>query len=264
MITEIRKGTGFKMSEEDILFQKRLEELANKSYTNSQYIFTGFLSLAEQDFYHRIERDISYVPATFYGGTTDCERVMLRFGSEEMCGYAEEFPIKCIEILPVIEKFAETLGHRDYLGALMNLGIERSTLGDIIIIEKKAYLFCTEKMAAYILENLDQIRHTHVKCSIAKEIPPTTITKLEHKTCIVSSERADGIIAKIYNMSRSQAVELFRQKKIFVNERLNENNSSNLKKGDRVSVRGYGKFIYQGMDYETKKGKLSVAVDVKR
>ena len=119
-------------------------------------------------------------------------------------------------------------------------------------------------MAAYILENLDQIRHTHVKCSIAKEIPPTTITKLEHKTGIVSSERADGIIAKIYNMSRSQAVELFRQKKIFVNERLNENNSSNLKKGDRVSVRGYGKFIYQGMDYETKKGKLSVAVDVKR
>ena len=72
MITEIRKGTGFKMSEEDILFQKRLEELANKSYTNSQYIFTGFLSLAEQDLYHRIERDISYVPATFYGGTTDC------------------------------------------------------------------------------------------------------------------------------------------------------------------------------------------------
>ena len=70
------------MDEESALFQKRLEELANKSYTNSQYLFTGFLSLAEQDVYHRIERELSYVPVTMYGGTADCERIMLRFGSE--------------------------------------------------------------------------------------------------------------------------------------------------------------------------------------
>ena len=53
---------------------------------------------------------------------------------------------QCIEIAPLVEKFGEELGHRDYLGALMNLGIERSTLGDIIIDGKHAFLFCTEKM----------------------------------------------------------------------------------------------------------------------
>lgn len=250
------------MNAEETLFMKRLTELANKAYSNSQYLFTSFLSMSELDLYYQIEREISYVPVTMFGGTKDCERVMLRFGSEELCGYEEPFPITCIEIAPMIEKFGEVLSHRDYLGALMNLGIERSTLGDIIIIEKTAYLFCTEKMAPYILENLSQIRHTHVRCKIAEQVPESTITKMERKNCLVSSERADSVIAKLYNMSRSQGVELFRAKKVFINGRLNENNSGMLKPGDRVSVRGYGKFIYQGTAYETKKGKLSVEVDV--
>ena len=88
------------------------------------------------------------------------------------------------------------------------------------------------------------------------------ITKLERKNCIVNSQRADGIIAKLYNLSRSQSVELFRDRKIFVNGRLNENNSGVLKTGDKVSVRGYGKFIFQGVAYETKKGRISVNVDM--
>ncbi len=250
------------MNAEETLFMKRLTELANKAYSNSQYLFTSFLSMSELDLYYQIEREISYVPVMMFGGTKDCERVMLRFGSEELCGYEEPFPITCIEIAPMIEKFGEVLSHRDYLGALMNLGIERSTLGDIIIIEKTAYLFCTEKMAPYILENLSQIRHTHVRCKIAEQVPESTITKMERKNCLVSSERADSVIAKLYNMSRSQGVELFRAKKVFINGRLNENNSGMLRPGDRVSVRGYGKFLYQGTAYETKKGKLSVEVDV--
>lgn len=250
------------MDEESALFQKRLTELADKSYANNQYLFTGFMSLTEQDIFHRIEREISYVPTTLFGGTTDCERVMLRFGSEEMCGWDEPFPIACIEIAPLMEKFGEQLSHRDYLGALMNLGIERSTLGDIVMTGKRASLFCTEKMAPYIIDNLDQIRHTHVKCTYAQQIPESVITKLERKNCIVNSQRADGIIAKLYNLSRSQSVVLFRDRKIFVNGRLNENNSGVLKTGDKVSVRGYGKFIFQGVAYETKKGRISVNVDM--
>ena len=80
-------------------------------------------------------------------------------------------------------------------------------------------------MAPYILDNLDQVRHTHVRCKIAEHVPGSTITKIERKSCLVSSERADSVIAKLYNMSRSQGVELFRAKKVFINGRLNENNS---------------------------------------
>lgn len=79
--------------------------------------------------------------AMFSGGVDGCERQILRFGDEESLGYDAGFPICCIEIKPLIEKFADALTHRDYLGALMHLGIERSTLGDIMIRDKTAYLF---------------------------------------------------------------------------------------------------------------------------
>jgi len=187
---------------------------------------------------------------------------MLRFWSEALCGYEAAFPIQCIEILPLIEKFGEELGHRDYLGALMNLGIERSTLGDLVISGKHAFLFCTEKMAPYILDTLDKVRHTNVRCQLATQIPESTITHLERKTVQVSAARMDSVIAKVYNLSRSDSVLLFRAKKVFVNGRLNENNSGQLKPGDKVTVRGFGRFCYVETAGETRKGKLNVAVDL--
>lgn len=250
------------MDADEALFQKRLAELANKAYTEGRYLFTGFLSLAELNVYYQMERELSYVPVTFFGGTADCERVMLRFGDEALCGYEEPFPIACVEIVPLVEKFGEELNHRDYLGALMNLGIERATLGDIVIIGKHAFLFCTERMSSYIIAELDKIRHTSVRCGIAKEIPESTITRLERRTFQVNAARADSVIAKLYHLSRSESVELFRAKKVFVNGSLNENNSGQLKPKDKVTVRGYGRFAFVGISGETRKGKLNVEADV--
>jgi RNA-binding protein YlmH len=250
------------MDNDEILFKKRLLELADKAYNSSQYFFTDFLSMAQLDIYYSMEKEISFVSVSEFGGTKDCERVMLRFGDNELCGYERDFPIVCIEIQPVMSKFAEELSHRDYLGALMNLGIERDTMGDIVIMGKTAYLFCTEKMAPYIIESLDKVRHTNVRCTVAKEPPQSTVTRLEMKQLQVSAARTDSIISKLYKMSRSESVELFRAKRVFVNGRLNENNSGQLKPEDKVSVRGYGRFKYIGVSGETKKGKLNVEVAV--
>ena len=250
------------MDGEELLFRKRLEELANRSYANQQYLFTGFLSAAELDIYYQMEHELSYASAVLFGGTNDCERVMLRFGSEALCGYEESFPIACVAIVPLLEKFGEVLSHRDYLGALMNLGIERSTLGDIIIEGKHAFLFCTEQMAPYILENLDKIKHTNVQCSLAKEIPKSTVVQVERKIVQVGAMRADSIIAKVYHLSRSESLNLFRAKKVFVNGRQTENNSGSLKPEDKVTVRGYGRFCCVIIVGESKKGKLNVEVDV--
>jgi len=75
-----------------------------------------------------------------------------------------------------------------------------------------------------------------------------------------SSERVDGIISKLYNMSRTQSNELFRVGKVFINGKACENNSCFLKENDVVTVRGFGKFIFQGVQRETRKGKLNVGV----
>ena len=86
--------------------------------------------------------------------------------------------------------------------------------------------------------------------------------EIEEMTILSSSERIDGIIAKVYHLSRSQSIELFRGKKIYVNSRLCENNSYQMKDKDVVSVRGYGKFVYNGVNNLTKKGKLSVNANI--
>ena len=112
-----------------------------------------------------MEKELSYVPYQLGGGYQDAERVMLRFGGEELMGYEEEFPISCLKVSPVSAKFADVLTHRDYLGALMNLGIERDRLGDILIAGNEAFIFCTSSMADFITENLVKVKHTSVSCS---------------------------------------------------------------------------------------------------
>ena len=234
------------------LLKKRLLELAEKSYRNNQYVFTNFLGMAEMNAFYEIVREISYIPYTAFGGAENCERLMLRFGSEELFGYEEPFPICCLEVKPLVEKFADSFSHRDFLGAVMNLGIEREVVGDIAIRGKRAYIFCTEKIAPYIVENLVQVKHTSVMCSILENTPDVT-----YEVII-----ADDVLGKLCNLSRSQSVLAFREKKIFVNGRQCENNSYQLKAGDVVTFRGFGKFIYEGVKYETKKGKVCAEVSV--
>ena len=156
---------------------------------------------------------ISYVPYSVFGGQEGCERAVIRFGEEW------EFPICCIKMAPLMNKFADALTHRDFLGALMNLGIERSTLGDIYIEDKTGYLFCLKSMAEYITENLTRIRHTSVQCTVCEEPPVFLQKEPEEKLIQISSARTDALIAGVYHLSRTESNELFREQKVFINGR---------------------------------------------
>ena len=97
---------------------------------------------------------------------------MIRFGSEDTTGYDLPFPITILQITPLMDKFSDELSHRDVLGSLMNLGIEREMTGDIIMkassrsgIRNTAYVFCVSSIADYISENLTRIKHTSVRVS---------------------------------------------------------------------------------------------------
>ena len=240
--------------------KKRFAELAEKSERNSQYLFTDFLSLAEQDLLYQAMKEFPKESYSVFGGVNGAERVMARFGSAESFGYEQDFPIVCILIRPLLEKFAENLSHRDYLGALMNLGIERSLLGDIMIREKTAYLFCADRMSDYITEKLDKVRHTNVRCERTDELPKEITPGLLEEELVVSAERADTVVAKAYHLSRSQSLTLFREKKIFENGRLFENNSGIFQSESVISVRGFGRFRYDGILQETKKGRIRIRI----
>ena len=242
----------------------RLKELADKSFRQNIYTFSSFLGLSEMDAFWKVEPQLRYAGVTLSGGFAQADRQVVRFGRLEDLGYELPFPIKCIHIQPLMKKFAEKLSHRDFLGALMNQGIDRSTLGDIKVGESEAYLFCLETVAEYICDNLTQIRHTHVKCSMVEEYTELIQEDPVRESIQVSSVRLDGCISKVYNISRSDCLELFRTGKVFVDGRLCENNSKALKGGEVINVRGKGKFILEGEMRETRKGKLWVDVLVYR
>lgn len=244
--------------------QRRIKDLADKSYRQNLFTFSGFLGLAELELYYKMEKEMDFASPALFGGDESAERKMLRFGSPQEFGYEEAYPISCIYAKPLQLKFAEALSHRDFLGALMNLGIERSCIGDIRVGEAGGYFYCQSSMAAYICENLTQIKHTHVSCREVERIESTEADKPEEAEVLVSSLRIDGCLAKLYRLSRAESLSLFQSARVYVDGRLVENNSRLLKPQEVVNVRGYGKFIFTGIKYETKKGKLCLGIQVYR
>lgn len=245
-------------------FKSRLKELARRSYEQNMFTFTPFLGLMEQTILGELEEELRYAGITFFGGREHAERVMVRFGKTEELGYEEVFPIVLIHMKPLLQKFSDDFSHRDFLGALMNLGISRDLLGDILVGDRQGFLFCQASIAEFICAELTQVRHTHISCVMASELSEYQEKPPAEEEHLVASERLDGLIAQIYHLSRSQSLELFRNKLVFVNGRLTENNSRNCKVGEVINVRGYGKFIYDGIGYTTKKGKQRVKIRIYR
>lgn len=249
---------------EEILLYKRLIELSNRAYQNNIYCFSDFLGLSGQEIFYQASRDKAFAPIGFqlFGGNDLCERKMVRFGSKEDLGYLVDFPIKCLKIEPLAKKFAKEYSHRDYLGSLMSLGIDRKKFGDIFVDGMEAYIYVEESTADYLIDNLVSVGRNSVKLSYC-DLPDSYIRQALKKITIqVASPRADAVIAKVYNLSRKDTLPLFTEKKVSVNGHLVENNDKSLSAGDTVSVRGYGKFNLAAEGGLSRKGKLNLDIEV--
>ena len=245
------------MDGEAAQLKKRLTELANRADARGCYTTTEFLTLAEQDLLLHLPQ--SGAPVRLDGGYDGAERKVAIFGSEALCGYVQDAHIVCVSIRPVAQKFADALTHRDFLGALMSLGIRRELLGDILLHENCGYLFCLESISAYIIEQLTQVRHSTVRCEIS-DLPPICTDPPPQQSVNVASERLDAILAAVYHLSRSDSQRYFGQEKVFLNSRLTLSAAASPKPGDIVSVRGLGRFRYDGIEQTTRKGRLRVFV----
>lgn len=247
--------------EEDIRqLQKRFAELAARANGRGRYTYTQFLTLAEQDVLQTMARQLD-APFVWLGGYEAAERRLACFGREEDMGYPPESPICCLSIAPANKKFAGDLGHRDFLGSLMALGIKRQLLGDIQIVDGVGYLFCLEEISPYLCENLISVGRTTVRCESCD--PPEQLSlPPEPIEVVVASERLDALIAAVWKLSRNQAQELLERGMVFIDGRLVESASHTLRDGDVVSVRHQGRFRYEGTLRETKKGRLRVSVTV--
>ena len=250
------------MSDERELLKRRFIELGRKSYEGGIFLFTDFLGLSEQSAFDECRPQLRGIKYTVFGGAEGAERVMIRFGDPEELCYELPFPITTLRIAPANQKFADKLTHRDFLGSLLNLGIERSVLGDIVIIDNVGYIFVKEDMAEYIRSSLVRVKHTDVRITVAEELPEGTLYRTETRRIQLSSERLDAVIAKTFSLSRDDAQALFVRGLVFVGGRCIESASYTPKQGDVVSVRGHGRLIYRGFDSLSKKGKLNATVEL--
>ncbi|MBQ7092162.1 MAG: hypothetical protein IJN83_05875 [Clostridia bacterium] len=236
----------------------RFEELADRADRQGFWTDTEFLTLAQQDILCTLRLA---VPHALYGGYPGGERKIAAFGSEELCGCPYPSPIVCVKIAPASQKFADQLTHRDFLGALMGLGVRREVMGDILISDNTGYLFCLGAIAPYIMDSLAEVKRTTVRCSLSE--PPTALMEPPPiSSVVIASERLDAIISAVYQLSRSGGKELIQQGRVFINSRLVQSASAALSPGALISVRGKGRFIYEGIERETKKGRLRVRVRI--
>lgn len=246
------------MTDDERFLISRFKELSNRSFNRGIWTFSDFLSLAEQSLVHAaVQYDYQ-----LWGGFENAERKIAVFGSEDLCGYKADMPLKIVRIEPVSQKFADALTHRDYLGAIMSLGVKREVLGDILINENCGYVFCLDTIAEFLRDNILQVKHTTVHCDILDELPEIAKGEPQYKEVLVSSERLDAIISAVFNLSRSDAKELFADRKIFVDSREVASASFSLSADSIVSVRGKGRFKYCGTVRQTKKGRMAIAVEV--
>lgn len=240
---------------------KRLTELSERAYHSNTFFFSDFLDEAEQAVYYSLKPKVLPSGSTAFGGYEEAGRRMIRFGSPELFGYEEAFPISCIHVFPVIEKFADEMTHRDFLGSIMALGLERDVIGDLLPSGRDCWVFCESGIAGFICDNLISVRHTHVRCEPVDTIPEDVRPRRLRLTAQAASSRADAVVAAVCGVSRGKADELFHSRKIFVNERCCENRSYILKDGELLSIRGFGKLRYLGTDGSTRKGRSIISYE---
>lgn len=170
---------------------------------------------------------------------------------------AEEIPICAVRIKG--SGFSK-LEHRDYMGALLSLGIERSVIGDIVVVsENEAIVFILEKIAPFIVSELKKIGHDGVSCEKTNVSPNFSVQrKYENMTLFVSSLRLDGVVKALTGKSREEAALMVKEGLVNVTYRETDNVSLPVKEDDVISVRGYGKFVIGKTSGTTKSDRLRV------
>lgn len=233
--------------------------MANTAYQRDIVTFSDFLNLNEQNMINSRNFRIPGVVMEWFGGYEDAERQMVAFHPDALV-FPWDYPIDCLKIEPKAVRFSEKLTHRDYLGALLNLGVDRCVIGDILVQEDAAWFFCLHRMTDFFLENLCRVKHTSIvisKVENPKELPSPSLEPVSG-TC--ASVRLDSLISLAFQVSRSSMVSFIESGHVYVNGRLITSNGYEPKEGEIISVRGKGRFRFDGITGKTKKGRCAVRI----
>lgn len=249
------------MNKQELFLVNRLNDLANIAYERNIYTYSDFLNIYELSILNQIKETLPPVTVKTTGGNVYAERKIAVFSPEEIY-YEESLPITVLCIAPINSKFADKLSHRDFLGAILNLGINRGKIGDIFVKENEAFVYCKEDISNYIVENLFKIKHTQVSVCRVESQSIEIVPDLKEITGTISNIRLDSLIATAFKATRNSIISYIEERKVFINGKLTTSNGAGVKEGDIISVRGKGRFIFEGIIKETKKGRNLIKINL--
>ena len=233
----------------------RLRQAAERAFRLDRPVPDRFVTGAELDWAIHEARQAG-VEVAFDGGWAEPERTQVCFYPP---GDVPFFTALWLEVRwPA--KFVRC-DHRDLLGSLMALGMDRSFFGDLIAKDDHAYLLTLPEMA-------DRLPVEWQKAGSA----PLTIRALEEPPVIeppqgtmlrdtVPSLRLDAILASGMKLSRARAAELIREGAVSVDHRQETRTDRLLTEGQLLSIRGFGRIRLREVGQMTRKDRLPVLLE---
>jgi RNA-binding protein YlmH len=242
--------TSNKEGEEHIL--SRLADLQERCQRIGQPCFLGFLDEFQQKVCASALRR-SPLYSRFFGGYEDAERMFLCLSPWE--GVEEEqFPIACAE---VSFRPQDGLTHRDLLGSLMGLGLKREVVGDIVMGEDRAKVYLASQVLEAVLSQLTRVGRAGVSCS-SVPLGGTGNRRYQEIAGSISSLRLDCVVAFLGNLSRTAAAQAIAGGQVSIDGQPEISQTRLVEEGEKISIRGTGKFVFDNQLGLSKKNKLRV------
>lgn len=216
--------------------------------------FFSFLTEREQMLAERYMVSLGFCRYAFFGGYAGAERQMLGIFSNEE---EEAFPLCALELT---FRKSDKLTHRDFLGALMSLGIERETIGDILVEDGRCIIFVKEEIASFIRSQLFKVGNAGIKISDADTGFLPKGRGCDERLCTVSSLRLDAVVAAATGVSREKAKQLVVSGSVSHNYEPCQNISRLTAEKDVLTIRGKGKYVINGVQGETKKHRIKLSM----
>lgn len=245
--------------EDEHPFLKRVEDWIEKVTTRHQPYLSDFLNPRERYISSTLIKRHPDLACTFDGGHEVAEYKRCLLIPDYWQPSPEEMELCFLEVTGV-SKF-QSLTHRDYLGALLNLGIERNQIGDLFVDGNRCQLVATREIGMYIRLNLQRVHRVNVtveEIERAQLNVPGKVVKQQSLT--VASLRLDAVLSAAFPISRSKVVPLIQSGKCKLNWKTEDNPATSVEPGDTLSLRGYGRAYVFAEEGLTRRGRMRLTV----
>lgn len=236
----------------------RLVDLAEQAARTQKFRCSGFLDPYGMEIAETVAANFDDISVSFDGGYPGAERQRAVFAHREFGG-SPSFDISVVRAAWNAE-FAH-LTHRDVLGALMGLGVERDAIGDILVTAGAARVLTDKKMADFLLTEWKEIGAAAVRVDLdsLEAIAPRE-ERVKEINATVASLRADSVAAAGFGISRSRAASDIEAEKLKLNWKSVKNAAQAVKEGDVLSMRGRGRVEVAEVRGRTKKGRIGISL----